>query len=112
MQQSSASEGGDSGRCNEGTAEEIQRVAGAEMMGSRGHRDNKGCEEMKMDNCGPWSVQEVQRAANSLRTNVLNTLTLLTAGLMVPAPVACMRAVTLMIREICARPKASTNVLA
>jgi hypothetical protein len=28
---------------------------------------------MKMDNCGPWPVQEVQRAANSLRTNVLKT---------------------------------------
>jgi hypothetical protein len=62
MQQSSASEGGDSVSRNEGTAEEIQRVTGAEIMGSRGHKD-EDCEEMRMDNCGPWPVEEVQRAA-------------------------------------------------
>jgi hypothetical protein len=49
-----------------GTAEDIQRVAGAEMIGSRGHRDKNGWEEMKVDNFGPWPVEEVQRAANSL----------------------------------------------
>jgi hypothetical protein len=75
MQQSSASEGGDSGSSSEGTAEEIQKVARAEMMGSRSHRD-ESCEEMKIDNCGPWTVEEVQRATNRLRTNVLNTLEL------------------------------------
>jgi hypothetical protein len=62
MQQSSGSEGGDSGSSPEGTAEEIQRVAGKEMMGSRGHRD-KGYEEMRTENCGSCSVEEVQRSA-------------------------------------------------
>jgi hypothetical protein len=63
MQQSSGSEGGNSGSSTEGTAEEIQKVAWEEMMGSRGHRDNKGYEEMRTENCGSCSVEEVQRSA-------------------------------------------------
>jgi hypothetical protein len=26
--------------------------------------DNKGCEELKMRNCEPWSLEEFQGAAN------------------------------------------------
>jgi hypothetical protein len=62
IQQSSGTEGGDSDSSTEGTTEETQRVAGEEMMGNRGHRD-KGYEEMRTENCGSCSVEEIQRSA-------------------------------------------------
>jgi hypothetical protein len=44
-------------------ATEFQRMAKAEMSGSSCNGD-KGCEELKMRNYGPWLLEEFKRAAN------------------------------------------------
>jgi hypothetical protein len=38
-------------------------VAMAETMGNKGTRNNEGYKELKMRNCGPWALEELQRVA-------------------------------------------------